>query len=186
MYTYISLLMSPNIPSDNRALAVLNLANNNIKAKPSHALSYATGLSGHYCDECGRSCTEAYRCEERGYDCCVACNDTECPIIMLANAIKDMGAILSVNLLKNKIGVDQAKALASILKEHSTLKSLCGNRGDETELDMSGKMHGAEDAIMLVPEIIGNGALLSLNISNNEIGGYYTLHWLWLSSQVHP
>jgi hypothetical protein len=70
-----------------------------------------------------------------------------------------MRAISSVNLLKNEMGTDQAKALVSILKEHPTLKSLCGNKGDETELDMSGKMKGAADAIMLVPEIIDNGAL---------------------------
>jgi hypothetical protein len=51
-------------------------------------------------------------------------------IIAIANAISDMGAMLSVNLLQNRIGVDQAKALASILKEHPTLKSLCGNSGE--------------------------------------------------------
>jgi hypothetical protein len=84
-----------------------------------------------------------------------------------------MGAILSVNLLKNGIGVEQARALVIILKEHSTLKSLCGNNGDETELDMSGKMNGAEDAIMLVPEIIDNGAMTALNISSNSIVSEY-------------
>jgi Ran GTPase-activating protein (RanGAP) involved in mRNA processing and transport len=78
---------------------------------------------------------------------------------------------LSVNLLKNNIGVAQAEKLASILREHPTLKSLCGNSGDETELDMSGKMKGATDAIMLVPEIIGNGALTSLNMSANGLKG---------------
>jgi hypothetical protein len=66
---------------------------------------------------------------------------------------------LSLNLLKNGIGVKQARALVIILKEHSALKSLCGNNGDETELDMSGKMEGAEDAIMLAAEIVDNEAL---------------------------
>jgi hypothetical protein len=61
----------------------------------------------------------------------------------LSVGITDNGAILSVNLLKNSIGVDQAKDLVIILKEHPTLKSLCGSNGNETELDMSGKMtHG--------------------------------------------
>jgi hypothetical protein len=91
-------------------------------------------------------------------------------VVALANTIPNMGAISSANLLQNAIGIDQVKALASILKEHPTLKSLCGNKGDETELDMSGKMRGAEDAIMLAAEIIDNGALTSLNISNNRIG----------------
>jgi hypothetical protein len=34
---------------------------------------------------------------------------------------------------------------------------------------MSSKMYGAVDAIMLVPEIIVNGALTKLDISNNSI-----------------
>jgi hypothetical protein len=88
----------------------------------------------------------------------------------LAVGIKDNGAILSVNLLKNSIGVEQARALVIILKELSALKSLCGNNGDERELDMSGKMKGAEDAIMLAAEIVDNGAMTSLNLSSNNIG----------------
>jgi hypothetical protein len=83
-------------------------------------------------------------------------------IIAIAGAIPDMRAILSVNLLKNSIGVDQATDLMIILKEHPTLKSLCGNKGNETELDMSGKTDGAGDAIMLAAEIVDNGALSKL------------------------
>jgi hypothetical protein len=79
--------------------------------------------------------------------------------LVVAGYLDGNGAISSVNLLKNNIGVEQARALVTILKEHSTLKSLCGNKGDETELDMSGKMNGAEDAIMLAAEIIDNGAI---------------------------
>jgi hypothetical protein len=93
----------------------------------------------------------------------------------LAVGIRDNGAISSVNLLKNGIGTHQARTLANILKEHSTLKSLCGNKGDEKELDMSGKMCGAEAVIMLAAEIVGNGAsnnraLTSLNLASNELG----------------
>jgi hypothetical protein len=81
-----------------------------------------------------------------------------------------MRALSCANLLKNGIDADQANALVSILKEHPTLKSLCGNKGDETELDMSGKMNGAGDAIMLVPELINNGAMTSLNLASNYLG----------------
>jgi Ran GTPase-activating protein (RanGAP) involved in mRNA processing and transport len=90
-------------------------------------------------------------------------------IIAIANAIPDMGAISSVNLLQNTIGIAQAKALASILKEHPTLKSLCGNRGNETKLDMSGKKMGASGAIMLAAEIVGNRALLVLSLQSNDL-----------------
>jgi hypothetical protein len=79
-------------------------------------------------------------------------------------------AILSVNLLKNDIPMEQAKALASALKGHPTLKSLCGNSGDETELDMSSKEIGPDGAIMLAPEIAGNGAMTSLNLASNKLG----------------
>jgi hypothetical protein len=93
-------------------------------------------------------------------------------VITLASAIKDMRAeaMSSVNLLLNDIGIDQAKDLVDILKEHPTLKTLCGNKGNETELNMSGKMRGAGDAIMLVPDIIDNGVLTELDMSNNNIG----------------
>jgi hypothetical protein len=74
-----------------------------------------------------------------------------------------------VNLVKNDINVEQAEDLVSILKEHPALKSLCGNKGDETELDMSGKMSGAGDAIMLAAEIVDNGVLTSLNVSSNSL-----------------
>ena len=86
---------------------------------------------------------------------------------------QDMGAISSVNILFNGIGTKQAQVLANILKEHATLKSLCGNMGDEMELDMSGKPNKRLDAggaIMLAPEIAKNGALTKLDISENNIG----------------
>jgi hypothetical protein len=88
----------------------------------------------------------------------------------LADTISGMRAMSSVNLLKNDIDTDQAKALVLVLKEHPTLKSLCGNKGDKTEFDMSGKMKGAGDAIMLATEIIDNGAMTSLNLASNSLG----------------
>jgi hypothetical protein len=83
----------------------------------------------------------------------------------ISKGLSGNGALSSVNLVKNEIGIDQAGALASMLKEHPTLKSLCGNKGNETELDMSGKMNSAGDAIMLVAEIIDNGALSAFTFS---------------------
>jgi hypothetical protein len=86
----------------------------------------------------------------------------------IANAIKDMRAISSVNVLGNEIGIEQAQVLAAILKEHPTLKSLCGHKGDETELNMSGKEIGVEGAIMLAPEIVDNGALSQFIFSDDQ------------------
>jgi hypothetical protein len=75
----------------------------------------------------------------------------------------------SVNLLGTGISIDQALVLASILKVHAILKSLCGNNGDEMELDMSGKNISAAEATMLAAEIAGNGALSFLNLANNSL-----------------
>ena len=86
-------------------------------------------------------------------------------------------AMVSENILNNNIVAQQAQNLAAILKEHATLKSLCGNKGDETELDMSGKSMRADGAIMLAPEIVANGALTSLNISSNSLGIKGTDAW---------
>ena len=88
---------------------------------------------------------------------------------VLADELPAKGALVSANLLNNNIGAEQAQKLATILKEHATLKSLCGNKGDETELDMSGKKMGPDGAIMLAPEIVANGTLALLNISNNQL-----------------
>eukprot|EP00935_MAST-01C_sp_MAST-1C-sp1_P002068 g2068.t1 len=81
------------------------------------------------------------------------------------------GALVSVNILNNDIGVEQAQNLAAILEAHVALRSLCGNKGGETVLDMSGKNMGADGVIMLVPEIVANGALEILLMANNQIKG---------------
>jgi hypothetical protein len=88
---------------------------------------------------------------------------------MVPTTSSDIRAISSVNLLKNDIDIDQAEALVNMLKAHPTLKSLCGNKDNETALDMSGKMNGAADAIMLVAEIIDNRTLLQLDISDHVL-----------------
>eukprot|EP00935_MAST-01C_sp_MAST-1C-sp1_P000641 g641.t1 len=89
----------------------------------------------------------------------------------LAVGLSTNGALVSANLLNNDIGIEQARNLATVLKEHATLKSLCGNKGDEEELKMSGKGMGADGAIMLAPEIVANGALEKLLMGANGFKG---------------
>jgi Leucine-rich repeat (LRR) protein len=153
---------------DKGGILSLNLANNLIRAEGAKHISAA--IKGHEAltilDISGNE-IGAYSKGNGGYDSWIA--SPEGPLA-IADAVKDMRVVSSVNLLKNKIGIDQAKALASILKEHSTLKSLCGNKGDETELDMRGKEMDAGDVIMLAAEIVDNGAILSLNLAGNNLG----------------
>jgi Leucine-rich repeat (LRR) protein len=142
-----------------RAMTSLNVSNNSIGLPvPPAGWNYQSNRS------------PAFRSPDGKYQHDPPSGTTYPGVGAIANAIRDMGAILSVNLLENDIGVEQARALVIILKEHSTLKSLCGNNGDETELDMSGKIDGTEDAIMLAAEIIDNGALSFLDMSNNNLG----------------
>jgi hypothetical protein len=78
--------------------------------------------------------------------------------------------LLLANLLGNDIGIEQAQALARIFKEHPTLKSLCGNRGNETELDMRGKVTGPGDAIMLAAEVVNSKWLKTFTFSGYWCG----------------
>ena len=79
------------------------------------------------------------------------------------------GALASVNILSNDIGAEQANALIKIMESKSNLTTLCGFSGDETELDLSKKGLTAGCAVLVANEIKNNGALTSLNISNNSI-----------------
>ena len=56
--------------------------------------------------------------------------------------------------------------------------------GDKAELDMSDMGLVADDAILLAPEIAAYGALTSLNISNNRLGGYYDDDDAWRSDMT--
>jgi hypothetical protein len=80
-----------------------------------------------------------------------------------------MGAISSVNVLGNSIGVEHAQELITILQAKEKLITLCGFSGDETELDLSNKNLSAGCAVLVANEIINNGALSSLNLASNSI-----------------
>jgi Ran GTPase-activating protein (RanGAP) involved in mRNA processing and transport len=158
---YLCIPVVTDIAFDKGALTKFDISSNRIRAEGGKAL--AAGIKGNQViTKLNISSNEiGYNFED---------DFTETSIIAIADAISDMGAISSVNLLTNKIGIHSAKILASMLKEHPTLKSLCGNSGDGTELDMRGKEISAEGAIMLAPEIAGNRALLSLNVASNNLG----------------
>ena len=75
-----------------------------------------------------------------------------------------------MNILSNNIGAEQANKLIKIMESHSNLKTLCGFSGDETELDLSNKNLSAGCGVLVANEVKNNGAMTSLNISNNSIG----------------
>ena len=79
---------------------------------------------------------------------------------------RDNGALSSLNILKNNIGIEQAQAFIKI-KQKKRMITLCGLKGDETELDLSGKMSGAEDVLMLAEDIKDNRAMSKLTIGDS-------------------
>jgi hypothetical protein len=161
---------SLNNTSGNRMLMKLDVSDNSMFGKKDK-----TGITAWAAALKGCTSITALNLAKTG----ISAKDTK----ILAPAISNMGSISPVNLLMNDIGIGQADALVSILKGHPTLKSLCGNTGEETVLNMSGKMDCAADGSMdfaadgsmLVAEIVDNGALLHLDFSNNSIGGYYRI-----------
>jgi Ran GTPase-activating protein (RanGAP) involved in mRNA processing and transport len=91
-------------------------------------------------------------------------------IIALANAIKDMGPISSVNVLGNSIGVEQAQELIKILHNKEKLTTLCGFSGDEIDLNLNKKNLSAGCGVLVANEISDMRALVKFDISNNYIG----------------
>jgi Ran GTPase-activating protein (RanGAP) involved in mRNA processing and transport len=146
-----------NTIKDMGGISVLSLKGNNLRANGGKAL--AEGLSGNQVIK-----------ELNIADNNLANGGTDMSgVVALADAIPNMGALVSANLFWNDIGANQAHAFASILKEHPALKSLCGNKGDETELDMTGSEIGVEGAIMLAQEFTNNEARKKIAISGNAM-----------------
>jgi hypothetical protein len=87
----------------------------------------------------------------------------------LANAIKDIGAISSVNLLKNNICVEQAQELVKIMQSKEKLTTLCGFSGNEAMLDFSIVELNPGDAVLIANDISDMGALSVLSLKGNKL-----------------
>jgi hypothetical protein len=90
-------------------------------------------------------------------------------VTALASAIKNMGAISSVNLLKNAILVEQAQELVKIMQSKEKLITLCGLSKEGTKLNFSGQGLGPGDAVLIANDISDMGTLTSLDISKNKL-----------------
>jgi Leucine-rich repeat (LRR) protein len=90
-------------------------------------------------------------------------------VIIISDAIKDMGALSSANLLGNSIPVEQAEGFVEIMRSKENLTTLCGLSREETELDFSDQDLGPGDAVLIANEISDMEALTSLDISSNML-----------------
>jgi hypothetical protein len=79
-----------------------------------------------------------------------------------------MGAISSINLLKNYIPVKQAQELVQIIMVKEKLVTLCGLSKEETELDFSGQDLGAGDAVLIANDISDMGAMSQFTFSGDS------------------
>ena len=93
-------------------------------------------------------------------------------------------ALAFVNILSNNIGAEQANKLIAIMASKPNLKTLCGFSGDETELDLSNKGLSAGCGVLVANEVKNNGALTSLNMSDNQLGGYEDDDGEWISDMT--
>jgi Leucine-rich repeat (LRR) protein len=88
--------------------------------------------------------------------------------IAIANAIPTMGALTSLNLLKNRMEAEGVKAIVNAWKASKCLTSICGATGPE--LDLSGQhLRGWGDIPIVCAEIENNGALEKFDISGNTL-----------------
>jgi hypothetical protein len=87
----------------------------------------------------------------------------------IADAIRDNGAISSVNLLKNAIPVEQAQELVKIMRSKEKLVTLCGLSRNEGTLDFSNQELGPGDAVLIANDISDMGAISSVNLLMNAI-----------------
>ena len=87
----------------------------------------------------------------------------------------DSGALASMNLLGNSIGVEQAQEFLRI-KEQKGMSTLCGLTGSEKELGLSNSSLSVGCAVLLSPELEDNEALASLNLANNKLGAEGAQH----------
>ena len=78
-------------------------------------------------------------------------------------------ALTSVNLLKNDLG-DGAAAIVAAAKQGGNIKTLCGIKEGQTEVDLRSNRLKAPDAVLLSFDLEFNRALTSLGLYNNEIG----------------
>jgi hypothetical protein len=82
-------------------------------------------------------------------------------IIAIANAISDMGAMMKLDMSRNKFkGAAAGKSIGGMLTGNSTLK----------DLNLSKCNIDSDAAQGISTGLAGNGAMTSLNLSSNKLG----------------
>lgn len=87
-------------------------------------------------------------------------------VLAIQNAITNMTAMVTVNVIGNKIGKEPLSKLQEMMQAHPTLVSLCGIANDATEANFSDLGMDADDVTILAGELFAKTTLKSLEINN--------------------
>jgi Ran GTPase-activating protein (RanGAP) involved in mRNA processing and transport len=145
----------------NRALTSLNLSNNNIGG------AYDVHPEGWTYDDDGSGLS--WKNPQGDWQEEPPPGAKQSGVVALAEALRTNEALVSVRLLSNRIGTEQANELIQMMESKENLTTLCGFSGDETELDLSGQGLSPGCGVLVANEIKHNGALTSLNVGNNHL-----------------
>ena len=74
-----------------------------------------------------------------------------------------------MNLLRNVFSVEVAQSLVEILKNHKTLKTLCGIAQDQAKAYFNSQGLTDADATLISGDLQVNGALTILDLAENSI-----------------
>jgi hypothetical protein len=159
--------MSPNIPSDNRALLVLDISANDIGAPGLKTISKA--LEGN---ATMTSLNVAKNAATNPVDTSGRIDDIS-GVVALANAIPYMGAMASLHVGFNGIPEKEMREILAIAMSKESMRILCEVPFKDktvTELDVSGNDLGMDGALVVAEYLDGNGALSLANVMGNHIG----------------
>ena len=85
----------------------------------------------------------------------------------LASAIAVMTSVTSVSLLANRFDDETVAMLLKLKEEKPALTTLCGLKPNQTNVDLSFKKLGPQDAKLLAPEILVHASMTRLDVRAN-------------------
>ena len=151
--------MERDVPNINRALKSANLVSNNIGDEGAAAISKAL--------ETNNTLETLILGDVLGGNDIGAAGAQAIAKMLVVNR-----ALTSVNLLKNDLG-DGTAAVVAAAKQQGKIKTLCGIKEDETEINWNGQYARtklkAPDAVLLSFDLEFNRSLNSVDLRNNQL-----------------
>jgi Leucine-rich repeat (LRR) protein len=154
------------VVGDMGAISSINLLGNYIPVKQAQELVKIMQAKETLTTLCGLS-KEETKLDFRGQN--LGAGDA----VRIASDIRDMGALTSLHVGRNRIPEKEMRKILAIAMRMGSMKILCKIPFKDkslSELDVSGKNLGMEGALVVADYFDGNGALTSLDVSSNKLG----------------